>query len=93
MKSVFKLSDIELEDCIDGSTSVDMIREILEQPGIVNRSIGFIDVDKFATAFAEAIEGFINEDEDSDDWQEAWDNNLQWGNDIAHSINSYLKEF
>jgi hypothetical protein len=90
MKNVFELTDTELEDCFDGSTDVDMVRKILEKPGIVNE--GLVDTDTFAQDFAESIQGFIDADEDSDEWQECWDNNFDWGNDIADSINSYLQE-
>lgn len=90
MKNVFELSDIELEDCFDGSTDVDMVRKILGKSGVVND--GLVDTGKFAKEFAEAIEGFIDADEDSDEWQECWDNNFDWGYDIADSINSYLQE-
>jgi len=92
MKNVFELNDTELEDCFDGSTDVDMVRRILGMPGIVDVSTGFVESEQFSVAFAEAIEGFIDADEDSDEWQEAWDNNLDWGHDIADSINSYLSE-
>lgn len=90
MKNVFELSDIELEDCFDGSTSVDMVRKILGKSGVVNE--GLVDTDKFAQEFAEAIEGFIDADEDSEYWEEAWSNNLDWGHDIADNINDYLQE-
>lgn len=92
MKNVFELNDIELEDCFDGSTDVDMVRRILSISGIVDTDTGLINSDQFAVTFAEAIEGFIDADEDSDEWQECWDNNLDWGRDIAENINSYLSE-
>jgi len=85
------ITDDELEDCFDRSSSVDMVCEILEKPGV---AIGprKIDVDQFAVWFAYAIEGFIDTDEDTDEWSEAWDVNFDWGLNIADNINDLLEE-
>jgi len=91
MRNVFELDDEELEDCFDGSSNVDMVREILEKDNVVNED-GYVDVDLFAEWFAYAIEGFIDADEDTDDWQDAWNNNYIWGQGIAENINEYLDE-
>lgn len=92
MKNIFDLSDEELEDCFDGSSNVDMIREILSKPGVVDPESKLIDCENFAQWFAYGVEGYIDADEDTDEWQEAWDNNFNWGFDIADNINDYLQE-
>lgn len=91
IKNVHELTDDEIEDCIDGSSDVKMIREILALGGIVDNE-GWIDPDAFADSFARAIEGFISEDEESPEYEEAWDNNWNWGFDIADNINSYISD-
>ena len=89
MKNIFKLTDIEIEECFDGSSSVGMVREILEKDGVVVG--GVIDVEQFAQWFAYGVEGFIDEDPASEAWQEAWRNNHEWGNNIAENINDLVK--
>ena len=91
MRNVFELDDEELEDCFDGSSNVDMVREILEKHGVVDDD-GYVVVDNFAQWFAYGVEGYIDADEDTDEWQEAWDNNYEWGQSIAENINNYLDE-
>lgn len=91
MRNVFELDDEELEDCFDGSSNVDMVREILEKQGVVGKD-GFVDIDQFAEWFAYGVEGYIDADEETDEWQEAWDNNYAWGESIAENINEYLEE-
>lgn len=91
MRDVFELDDEELENCFDGSSNVDMVREILEKDGCIDDD-GYVDVEQFAQWFAYAIEGFIDADEDTPEWQEAWDNNYEWGVSIAGNINDYLDE-
>ncbi len=90
MRNVFELDDEELEDCFDGSSNVDMVREILEKPNVVVD--GYIDEEQFAQWFAYGVEGYIDADEDTPEWREAWDNNYEWGQSIAENINNYLDE-
>jgi hypothetical protein len=92
MKNVFELDDDELEDCFDGSSDVDMVREILQKSNVVDAESSLIDCENFANWFAHGVEGFIDEDEESEEWQEAWDNNYEWGMSIANNINDYLEE-
>lgn len=89
MRNVFELDDDELEDCVDGSTSVDLIREILRKPVVVDED-GYVDPESFAQWFSYGIEGFIAADPDTDEWEEANENNYEWGYDIACNINNYL---
>lgn len=91
IKNVHKLSDDEIEDCVDGTTNVTMLRDILTKPNVVGED-GFIDPDEFANWFAYGVEGYISADEDTDEWQEAWDANWDWGFDIADNINSYISD-
>lgn len=91
IKNVFELSDEEIEDCIDGSSNVDMIREILAKDGVVDED-GLIDSEEFSDWFAYGLEGYIDAEEDSVEWQEAYDNNRNWGQDIADNINNYISE-
>ncbi|NBO99930.1 MAG: hypothetical protein EBU90_07345 [Proteobacteria bacterium] len=82
-------TDEELESCIDGSSDINMIREILAFEGMVDEE-GYVDSEKFADSFARAIEGLISEDIEHSDWSEAWDNNWNWGFDIADNINMMI---
>lgn len=91
MINVFELSDEELEDCVDGSTNITMLRDILTKVNVVGED-GFVNVESFASWFAYGLEGYIaaDEDEEPDEWQEAYDSNEQWGRDIAENINYYI---
>jgi hypothetical protein len=73
------LSDEELEECIDGCTSLDLLREILRQPPVVGR-FNRVDIKQFANYFQMALEDLAEDDEASE-------NNYQWGLSIADSIN------
>lgn len=89
MRTVSDISDEELEDCFDGSTNIDMVRELCE---LCENNAGYIDIEEFGERFATAIEGFIgvDADEEPEEWQEAWDNNRDWGESIAENINEAL---
>ena len=89
MKTVHDLDDEEIEDCVDGTTNIDMIREIFTKHGVLGDD-GYIDPEIFADWFAMGIEGFIDAEEDSEAWTEANDNNWNWGYDIADNINMLL---
>ena len=91
MKSVHKLTDEELEECVNGSTNIAMLREILTKPNVVDEQ-GWIDPEIFADWFANGIEGFIDAVPDTDEWQAAYDNNWNWGYDIGDNINSYISD-
>ena len=91
MKDARTLTDEELEDCVDGSTNIDMLRDILTKHGVVDEQ-GWIDTEIFADWFANGIEGYISAEPDTDEWQEAYDNNWNWGYDIGDNINSYISD-
>ena len=82
------LSDEEIEECIEGSSDVKMIREIIEDTQLEN----LIDVEDFADMFAYAIRGFIavTFEEDEEAYDEAYINNWDWGTSIAQNINALL---
>lgn len=89
MKSVHDLTDEEIENCIEGSSNVKMIRDILTKHGVVDLE-GYIDPEIFADWFAQGIEGYIDAEEGSDEWTEANDVNWNWGYDIGDNINSLI---
>jgi hypothetical protein len=91
MKSVFNLTDEELEDCVDGTTNIVMLRDILTKHGVVDEQ-GWIDPEIFADWFAAGIEGYISAEPDTDEWQAAYDTNWNWGYDIGDNINSYISD-
>lgn len=86
---VHNLTNEELEKCIDGSTNLALIRLILTKHTVVGND-GFIDPEIFADWFSIGICGYITEDVDSKEWNEANDNNWNWGYDIADNINMLL---
>lgn len=83
------LTDEELEECIEGSSDIDMIREILQKAYVINDQ-GFVEEDIFANWFATGIEGFIDADPESDEFDEAWEANHEWALNIAANINDLL---
>ena len=91
MKRVFDLTNEELEDCVDGSSNIEMIRDILTRQGVVDEQ-GWVDPEIFADWFAKGIEGFIDAEQDSEEWVAAFDNNWNWGYDIADNINSVISD-
>jgi hypothetical protein len=83
------LTDEEIEDCIEGSSDIDMIREILTKAYVINDQ-GFVEKDIFANWFATGIEGFIDADPDTEEFDEAWQANHEWALNIAANINDLL---
>jgi len=82
------LEDEEIEDCIDGSSNVSMIREIID----VSQLDNLLDIEDFADMFAYKIRGFISVtfEEDEEAYDEAYMNNWEWGESIATNINNLL---
>lgn len=91
IKNVFELTYDEIESCIDGSSNVEMIKEILTQEDVVGED-GFVDPEVFADYFAQEISGFINAEMNSDEWIDANDSNWTWGYDIGDNINSLISD-
>lgn len=82
------LDDEEIESCIDGSSDIRMIREIIDLSQLDN----LLDIEDFADMFAYKIRGFIevSAEEDEDAYDEAYMNNWEWGTAIAENINKLL---
>lgn len=91
IKNVLGLTDEEIENCINGSSNITMIRDILTKHGVVDLE-GYIDPEIFADWFAQGVEGYIDAEENSDEWIEANDTNWNWGYDIGDNINSYISD-
>ena len=88
-----KATDEEIEECIDGSSDVDMIREIMTMEDVYDEEDStHLHEENFATRFAYAIEGFIDADQGTPEFDEAWDNNYEWALSIAENINELLTE-
>ena len=83
-----ELTDEQLEDCVDGNTSIDMLREIVEKTEL---SDGLIDEEAFADWFAYGIEGFIAAEPETEEWDESNEANWDWGYDIACNINATIQ--
>lgn len=88
MKSVFKLSDAELESCVDGSTNTDLLWEILHKPGVV--ATGVVNPDQFASWFGLALEDYIDAESEAE-FTESNRSNLEWGFVIADNINDLIR--
>jgi len=91
MKDAKTLTDEELEECVNGTTNIAMLREILTKHGVVDEQ-GWIDPEIFADWFAHGIEEFIDAVPETDEWQAAYDTNWTWGYDIGDNINSYISD-
>jgi len=86
-KTIDDLTDDQIENCFEGSSDVNMVRRLAKNCLDEN---GYVDVEDFSKKFAEKLEGFINEDEDSYEWNEVWIENRNWGEIIAENINEIL---
>jgi hypothetical protein len=84
-----QFDDDEIEECFDGSSNVDLVRDIAGKCVTENGTIAEM---AFGQMFARAIEGYIgvDYDEDPDEWEEAWDNNEDWGISIASNLNALI---
>ena len=84
------LSDDDIEECIDGSSDVTMIREIID----LTQMESLVNEKDFADLFADRISGFIavDYDEEPDEWETCNDNNWSWGKAIAENINDKILE-
>ena len=84
-----QFTDDEIEECFYGSSNVDLVRDIAGKCKTENGTIAEM---AFGQMFARAIEGYIgvDYDEDPDEWEEAWDNNEDWGISIASNLNALI---
>lgn len=82
------IDDEDLAWCIDGSTDLNMVRRLID----VCQDEALLDVQRFGEMFARQIEGFIDAAEGTEEWEEAYENNYDWGIGIADTINDYVYE-
>ncbi len=82
------IDDEDLAWCIDGSTDLNMVRRLID----VCQNEALLDVQRFGEMFARQIEGFIDAAEGTEEWEEAYENNYDWGIGIADTINDYVYE-
>jgi len=82
------IDDEDLAWCIDVSTDLNMVRRLID----VCQNEALLDVQQFGEMFAQQIEGFIDAEEGTEEWEEAHENNLNWGIGIADTINDYVYE-
>lgn len=90
MKNILEqFTDDEIEECFEGSSNVDLVRDIASKCVTENGTIAEM---AFGQMFARAIEGYIgvDYDEDPDEWEEAWDINEDWGISIARNLNDLI---
>jgi hypothetical protein len=90
MKNILdSFTDDEIEECFEGSSNVDLVREIANKCVTENKTIAEM---AFGQMFARAIEGFIGVEyeDDPDEWEEAWDINEDWGISIARNLNDLI---
>ncbi len=90
MRTALTLTNDELTGCI-GDVSLSLVREIINKPYCVDGD-GYIDEEQFAQWFAYALEGIIDADEETDEWETSNKINYDWGWEIAEEINDYLDE-
>ena len=79
------LSDEILEECFDGSTSKDLVKEIINKMNVLNKD-NTIDEVAFGRSFMYALQGLTNGDDEADE------NNFDWGVGIAENINEATKQ-
>lgn len=87
-----KLTEEELENCVDGSTDIALVRRILVMANVIGAD-NYVDPELFADQFAQALQTFISEELHSDAWNQAYDNNWLWGYDIGDNINMKLAAY
>ena len=99
IRSIDQLSSKEIEDCSDVDLEkyfldVETIKEIANRSTIIET--GYVDILLFSEKFADlrehslAIRKDKEPDMDSDDFKDAWELNISWGETIANNINKKL---
>ena len=82
------VSNSQLESCFEGSTSIDLVRDLLKKCQYES----FVDVEDFADQFAYSIRHFIAVSEGEEEYDIAYQNNYDWGWSIADNINALLEQ-
>lgn len=99
IRSIDQLSSKEIEDCFGSDLkkyflNVATIKEIAKRSII--RENNYVDILLFSEKFADlrehslAIRKDKEPDMDSDDFKDAWELNISWGETIAKNINKKL---
>ena len=83
------LTDNEIESCFEGSTDLSLVKRLLKENCAPDGWIWSLD---FGHSFAEAIEQFIDAEPDTDEWEESWQINAEWGETIADNVNELLSD-
>lgn len=89
MKSVFKLTDADIDACLDGAANATLVWEVLRDSGVVVN--GVVNPNQFAIGFARVMEEYIDADSEAE-FTEGNRNNLEWGFAIADNINDLIRE-
>lgn len=79
------LSDEELTECFDGVTNIDLVRKIIDIAQLEN----LLDEEEFADQFSFHLRHYIGECS-QEEYKEAYQNNWDWGYNIASNINDML---
>jgi hypothetical protein len=80
------LSDEEIEDCLEGTSDIKWIRGLINLSQIDN----LIDEEGFADMFSFELRKFIDVPENSEEYDDAYENNWVWGYSIAENINELV---
>ena len=84
------LSDDEIEQCIKGSSNINLIRNLIEISQDRNRAI--LDGIKFAAHYSDEVNNNIKAKRGTTEWDDANTTNWEWGKSIATNINGVLYE-
>ena len=84
------LSDDEIEQCIKGSSNINLIRNLIEISQDRNRAI--LDEIKFAAHYTDEVNNNIKAKRGTAEWDDANTTNWEWGKSIAININGVLYE-
>jgi len=80
------LSDEDIEECLDGTSDIKWIRELIN----LSQNDNLIDEESFADIFAYELQKFVDAEEGTEEFQEASQNNWDWGHSIAQNINDTI---
>lgn len=99
IRSIDQLSSKEIEDC-SGADLEKYFLDVITIKEIANRSTiretGYVDILLFSERFADSREHSLairkdkEPDMGSDDFKDAWELNISWGQTIAKNINKKL---
>lgn len=88
MKTLDNITDDELEVCVEGSTNLTMLRDLLEQCLMD----GLVHEDDFTDVFAMELEKHLDTNLPGPEYIEAYDVNWEWGMRIAENVNDLLRD-